>query len=132
GVGLWPGKSAGARRGRRRRHEFADPDGERYAARYDPRDRRLHGARAGKRPPRRSTRRYLGFWLRAVRDAQRPEAVSWRGRLGPPRISAQNRSGLALASGGHAACRAPPGAAVSEERSEGPVAGDWRCANRAG
>ena len=64
-------------------------DGGRRRARHG----RLHESRAGARQTRRSARRHLGVWLRALRDAHGAVGVRRRGRDGHARKSARARRG---------------------------------------
>ena len=64
----------------------ADPDDspthERHAGGDDPRHGRLHGAGTGARQAGRQARRHLGLRRRALRNADRPPAVSRARRVG--------------------------------------------------
>ena len=119
----------GARSGRHERpaqrladRPVADPHPPGDPARRHPRQRRLHGARAGARPRRRPPRRHLGVRRRAVRDAHRQARLRGRGGHGRPRLGAEERARFRRAAGGD---DARPAAAPAPLPREGSEASAW-------
>ena len=105
--------------------------GESHTRRRRARHRRVHGARAGARPQRRSSRRHLGIRMRAVRDADGPARV--RRRRGRRRSRARHpiRSGLVAPARIDAARTAHAAAAMPSQGRASARPLDRRCADRA-
>ena len=112
--------------GRHRGGEFAAMtrhaarQGEPGTQRRDPRGRRPTCRRSKPREGRRSARRHLGVWRRALRDAHGPTWLRGRRHLGHARCRADARRGLGGAAGGDAAT--PSRAASRLPRARSPAA----------
>ena len=78
--------------------EFANTHAGRHECRRYPGHRRIHVARAGARPCRRSTQRCVLLRLRSLRDAHRPAGFSRRRGVGCARLRAEDRTGIQPAS----------------------------------